>query len=209
MIEYANWWITAISLASITLIFWIIFKRPLGVSGSWGRVVLWKSESLITKVDNPIYAHSQTMVNSLMAATIEAFGEKAVQKALDDHKGPIPGLSEISNSLAVERRLPWTGHLLFLLMLPVGGFITSYAMGNFHIQFNLGELHRSLFGTGFSYALTLIVGGILVGFGTQLAGGCTTGHGISGISRLIPASLIATCSFFGSAVVVSLLLKFL
>jgi len=209
MIEYANWWITAICLAGITLTFWLIIKRPLGVSASWGRIVLRKNEALITKVDKPFQTQPHTMVDALMAATLEAFGDKAVQEVLSNHKGEIPGLSTISTTLPLDKRLPWTGHLVFLLMLPIGGLITSIAMGNFHFQFDLGELHRSLFGSGFSYALTLVIGGILVGFGTQYAGGCATGHGVTGMARLIPVSFIATCSFFGSAVIVSLLLKYL
>ncbi|RMF20930.1 MAG: YeeE/YedE family protein [Deltaproteobacteria bacterium] len=47
----------------------------------------------------------------------------------------------------------------------------------------------------------LIAGGLLVGFGTQLGGGCTSGHGVCGISRLSPRSLVATIVFmaFGMA----------
>ena len=209
MMEYASWWLTALSLSGITLAFWLIIKRPLGVSGSWGRVVVWKKESEIMRVDKPFQAKSNTMVDSLMAATLEAFGDSAVKDALEKHSGKIPGLSTISATLSVDRRLPWTGHLLFLLMLPVGALITSMFMGNFHLQFDLGELHRNLFGSGFSYILTLLIGGVLIGFGTQLSNGCTTGHGMSGIARLVPASFIATCSFFGSAVIISLLLKYL
>jgi len=49
----------------------------------------------------------------------------------------------------------------------------------------------------------LIVGGLLVGFGTRLGGGCTSGHGICGISRLSARSLFATVLFMaaGAAVV--------
>lgn len=49
----------------------------------------------------------------------------------------------------------------------------------------------------------LIVGGLLVGFGTRLGGGCTSGHGVCGISRLSPRSLVATALFMaaGAAVV--------
>jgi len=49
----------------------------------------------------------------------------------------------------------------------------------------------------------LIVGGLLVGFGTRLGGGCTSGHGICGISRLSARSLAATVLFMaaGAAVV--------
>lgn len=208
MTDYATWWLTAIALSSITLGYYIIIKLPLGVSGSWARIVLWKREAFITKADKPFQTKSNTMVDALMAATLEAFGEDAVQEVLSHHNGKIPGLSTISQGQAIPKRLPWTSHLLFLLMLPLGGLITSIAMGSFNLQFDLGELHRHLFGGGFSYVLTLVIGGILIGFGTQLSGGCTTGHGLSGVSRLIPASLVATCSFFGAAVITSLLLHF-
>lgn len=41
----------------------------------------------------------------------------------------------------------------------------------------------------------LIVAGLLVGFGTRLANGCTSGHGLCGVSRLSPRSIAATCVF--------------
>jgi uncharacterized membrane protein YedE/YeeE len=47
--------------------------------------------------------------------------------------------------------------------------------------------------------LTLIAGGLLVGFGTRLGGGCTSGHGVCGLARLSPRSLIATGLFMASA----------
>jgi uncharacterized protein len=48
----------------------------------------------------------------------------------------------------------------------------------------------------------VIVAGLLVGFGTRLGGGCTSGHGICGISRLSPRSLAATAIFMGAAIIV-------
>ncbi|MBT4838605.1 MAG: YeeE/YedE family protein [Methylococcales bacterium] len=45
----------------------------------------------------------------------------------------------------------------------------------------------------------LIIAGILVGFGTSLGRGCTTGHGICGMSRFGVNSLVATCTFMFSA----------
>jgi hypothetical protein len=44
--------------------------------------------------------------------------------------------------------------------------------------------------------LVLIIGGILIGFGTRYAGGCTSGHAISGLSNLQIPSLIAVIGFF-------------
>jgi uncharacterized protein len=47
-------------------------------------------------------------------------------------------------------------------------------------------------------AATLIVGGLLVGFGTRLANGCTSGHGVCGLARLSPRSLAATATFMAA-----------
>lgn len=47
---------------------------------------------------------------------------------------------------------------------------------------------------------TLIVAGLLVGFGTVLGNGCTSGHGVCGISRLSPRSLLATITFMAAGI---------
>ncbi len=44
------------------------------------------------------------------------------------------------------------------------------------------------------------VAGLLVGFGTRLGSGCTSGHGVCGLARLSPRSLVATLTFMGVAV---------
>ena len=48
----------------------------------------------------------------------------------------------------------------------------------------------------------LIIAGLLVGFGTRLGNGCTSGHGVCGISRLSPRSMVATITFIASGAVV-------
>ena len=48
----------------------------------------------------------------------------------------------------------------------------------------------------------IVVAGLLVGFGTRLGGGCTSGHGICGIARLSPRSIAATGIFMGVAIAV-------
>ena len=60
-----------------------------------------------------------------------------------------------------------------------------------------------------SSAFLLVTGGLLVGFGTRLGSGCTSGHGICGLSRLSPRSLVATGVFMGTAVAVVFLLRHL
>jgi uncharacterized protein len=49
--------------------------------------------------------------------------------------------------------------------------------------------------------LVLVVGGLLVGYGTQLGNGCTSGHGVCGIARLSPRSIVATLVFMTSAAI--------
>lgn len=52
----------------------------------------------------------------------------------------------------------------------------------------------------------LVLGGLLVGFGTQLGSGCTSGHGVCGVSRLAPRSLVATAVFVATGMVTATLL---
>lgn len=54
--------------------------------------------------------------------------------------------------------------------------------------------------------LCCIVGGLLVGFGTRWAGGCTSGHTIMGLSQLSVASLVATMAFFAGGLVTTFLI---
>ncbi len=49
--------------------------------------------------------------------------------------------------------------------------------------------------------LLLILSGLLVGYGTRLGGGCTSGHGVCGISRLSPRSIVATVIFMTAAII--------
>ena len=44
-------------------------------------------------------------------------------------------------------------------------------------------------------------GGLLTGIGTRMAGGCTSGHGIYGLARLQPGSLVSVCAFMASGIV--------
>lgn len=107
--------------------------------------------------------------------------------------------------------------LLFVLGLIVGGFISSNflipeqtiklnsktvtELSNLGFS-NAGEsfLPKELFNkeayTSFKGFFLLIFGGFLVGFGSRYAGGCTSGHAITGLSSLQLPSLLATIGFF-------------
>jgi len=53
----------------------------------------------------------------------------------------------------------------------------------------------------------VLAGGLIVGFGTVLGNGCTSGHGVCGLSRLSPRSITAVCVFLGVAVLTTTFLR--
>lgn len=70
-----------------------------------------------------------------------------------------------------------------------------------------GLLLRILLPSAFDFGIIrpfplLIIAGLLVGFGTRLGSGCTSGHGVCGIGRLSPRSLVATATFIFTAALV-------
>ena len=205
MMEYLSWWAGALALSAIVIGFWLSIGRPLGVSGSWARIVMWREDRKIEEAEAPFRANPQMLQDVLIRATVEHFGEEAVFAALS-RNGEKPIAAPSAAAAGLRSRATWTMHAVFLIMLIWGGLLASLFSGGFQPQFALGELHSQLFGSGMGYIITLFVGGAMVGFGTQLGGGCTSGHGLSGCSRLVPASLLATAAFFGTAVVVSLLI---
>lgn len=116
------------------------------------------------------------------------------------------GFSEIIGRLrAGEPSFDWRGWLLIGVLL--GG--TTFALGaggpDFH---GYGWLTTSLHGSArVAIAPILLAAGVLIGYGAKLAGGCTSGNGLSGTASLNPASLAATATFFGTAIAVSFLIK--
>ncbi|MSP86156.1 MAG: YeeE/YedE family protein [Methylotenera sp.] len=55
----------------------------------------------------------------------------------------------------------------------------------------------------------LIVAGVIIGFGTRYGSGCTSGHGVCGISRLSPRSIIATLAFMGTGFLTAFIMRHL
>lgn len=97
--------------------------------------------------------------------------------------GRIAGISGIFGGLLVRRPGDVAWRLAFVLGLVTGGLaMVSVAPELFAVR-----IDRSLG--------ALAIAGLLVGFGTRMANGCTSGHGVCGLSRLSPRSLVATLTF--------------
>ncbi len=98
--------------------------------------------------------------------------------------GRIAGVSGIAGGLIVPVAGDWQWRLAFVLGL-IAGPLVYMALG--------GQLPDIQFPV--SSPLGLIAAGLIVGFGTRLGGGCTSGHGVCGVSRLSARSLVATGAF--------------
>ncbi len=82
---------------------------------------------------------------------------------------------------------PWSVAAAFVIGLPLGAAVIAAGLSPVETRFptSLG---------------TIVLGGLLVGFGTRLGSGCTSGHGVCGMSRLSPRSLLATASFMAAGI---------
>ena len=89
----------------------------------------------------------------------------------------------------------WT--IVFALGIALGAYLATQFL-SYEPRTLLPETYRNLAGS-----TKLLFGGFLIGFGTRYAGGCTSGHSITGISNLNWPSLVATISFFIGGLVVT------
>ena len=100
--------------------------------------------------------------------------------------GRIAGVSGIVGGLADVGSPDKSWRLAFLAGLLLAPLGYSFAHGPPSVVVEAGPT-------------MLVLAGMLVGFGTRLGGGCTSGHGVCGMARLSPRSLVATVLFMSSA----------
>jgi uncharacterized membrane protein YedE/YeeE len=84
--------------------------------------------------------------------------------------------------------------IAFVVGLPLGALLIAQTVGAVNVNFPAS-------------IWPLIIGGLLVGYGTRLGSGCTSGHGVCGLSRLSPRSMVATGMFMASGFVTVGLLR--
>ena len=134
--------------------------------------------------------HDFTPLASMVGGVLIGLGASAML-LLD---GKIAGISGILAGVLKPVRGDTLWRICFLGGLLAGGLL-------------LRILLPAAFDFGIIRPLPLLtIAGLLVGFGTRLGSGCTSGHGVCGISRLSPRSLVATATFiFTGALVVYLI----
>ena len=108
---------------------------------------------------------------------------------------PLPYFQRAAVTSGRGWRLP------LLAGLVLGGFLSAVLGGGWQPTWALGLFDEAI-GLGPAGKLAwMFVGGLFIGFGTRLAGGCTSGHGIFGLANLELPSLVTTISFLGAGIV--------
>jgi uncharacterized protein len=143
-----------------------------------------------------------------VAGPVLGFCVVALRAVLNERLGITGGYSEVVERVA-GRSLAFGWKVWFLLGIVAGGMLYVLLSGGVaRPDEGYGWLTRAFDGTAEIFiAPLLIVAGVLIGFGAKTAGGCTSGNGLSGSSLGSPASLIATGTFFGTAIAVSFVIK--
>ncbi|SCE98277.1 hypothetical protein GA0074695_2659 [Micromonospora viridifaciens] len=214
MTEYWPWWAGAAGLALTTINYAVTTDRSFGVSGAWDRVLHWRAERRVERV-NAQFADERVLAEALTAATTGQFGAGSAAPAArpaphgdartqgQDVRPP----AAASSSMASLLPAPLVSQAALLLSVLIGGWVAAVTTGRFQLRLDMGDAFGELV-TDNPIAMigALFVGGVLVGFGTRLAGGCSSGHGLNGCGRLQPVSIVATAVFFGTGVLVSFLL---
>lgn len=110
--------------------------------------------------------------------------------------GRIAGVSGMAARAAgiADTGAPRNVAIAFILGLPLGAFLIARVIGEVQVSFPAS-------------IWPLIIGGLLVGYGTRLGSGCTSGHGVCGLSRLSPRSMVATGMFMASGFITVGLLR--
>lgn len=111
--------------------------------------------------------------------------------------GRVTGISGILGGIIKPQKNDLNWRVAFVGGLLFGGILLRFLKPEAFIQVSS------------ALAIDYIIAGLLVGFGTLLGNGCTSGHGVCGISRLSIRSIVATLTFILFGVISVLIFKFL
>lgn len=198
---YWDWWVGALALGSITFFITCLLGADSvslvhGNESSIGKLHAKPNEATRRSRQHPTTSKrrswQQRNLNSALAGAASPF-RRPPRSGGGEH-------SPTTNSTPYDRQC----HSLVTILL--GAFGAALINGRFKIAGDMGPAFADIVVDGPLLWPNLFVGGVLVGIGTRMAGGCSSGHGMSGCSRLQPVSLVATSVFFGTAVAVSSLL---
>ena len=179
-----GWKASGVALA-ISFLIAVVFVKPIGVSTQFVILdgIIWNifSDELVTE---------DTAASSGYAST-NAY------------------LNKSGGKYAKNVANPMNYSFIFVLAMLVGGFLASrlQATPTDKKELTAPEVWRTRFGDSpIKRYLVSFIGGVLVLLGSRLAGGCTSGHGISGTMQLAVSSWVAAMCFFAGGIATAFLL---
>ncbi len=202
---YWPWWLGGLALASVTIGFLLLLRRKFGVSSGYTRLVSTLENPEDEQASQAMAAMDPAVLEALLlAATAEATGRTVEELEAEDRARTDADALVVAPE--VPQHVPTTAYAMMFGGIVIGACIAVVSHGGFVLRGDLGPDYAALFGTSWLSYLPLVIGGICVGAGTRMGGGCTSGHGLTGCSRFQVPSLVNTTLFFGTGVVVSLVL---
>jgi uncharacterized protein len=129
-----------------------------------------------------------------------------LRAAVNRPLGALGGYIDLVDAPARARRLGFSAFLLIGII--VGSALFATLNGGYAVTWSYSEagLLSALGGAQF---LVLVLAGCAMGIGARTAGGCTSGHGLAGVSLGSPASVVAMMTFFATAVALANVLAWL
>jgi hypothetical protein len=142
----------------------------------------------------------------LGASTTFARVAALVERTVGIDTGQLAYFSEKGGKYGPDSLPDW--QLLFVAGVLIGGFVSSRLSGTFSIQL-VPDMWASRFGPNpVKRGAVAFAGGAILIIGARLAGGCPSGHGLSGLSQLAVSGFIAlACFFVGGLITASVLYK--
>jgi uncharacterized membrane protein YedE/YeeE len=130
---------------------------------------------------------TQSILNALLGGGLIGLAATGMMLSV----GRIAGISGVVGGLLKPTQGDLTWRLAFLGGLLAGGVVLAFTMP----QVFASPTGRSL--------QAVALAGLLVGLGTRMGNGCTSGHGVCGITRLSPRSVVATLTFMTTGALVA------
>ena len=120
----------------------------------------------------------------------------ALRAAVNKPLGALGGYIDLVEFSKRARPLGFSGYLLIGIVL--GGALFTALTGSYELTWSYGAVLMAT--PGVPPFVVLALAGLAMGIGARTAGGCTSGHGLSGAALGSPASLVAMMTFFATAV---------
>ena len=186
MTRFLDFWWGGLLTGAIAVAYPLVTGSMLGVSGVYDR--------LLKRLRYGGELADDARQRALLAETLAAFGPRAAAEAPEAPLAPAPAPCDPA------------ARLFFLPGIVLGAALGALVWGRGE-AWSLGAAFVARFGSElWRGAGALFAAGVLIGLGARMGGGCTSGHGISGVALGQRGSLVGTAVFWSTAVGIARLL---